>query len=133
MYYHDVSMHMTNVGEKSNRLKQGSKRKLGSLTMEAIEKHVRKATDEAAKSLGGIIAYWLDNVKGAQSVDIRPYRHPPTQKDAIEAIVKELLEAEIIKPIQQLNKKTIKDKFSIPFIEELIDELHGASVLSKLE
>ena len=31
-------------------------------------------------------------------VNIRPYRHPPTQKDAIEAMVKELLEAGVIKP-----------------------------------
>ncbi|GJZ03382.1 NIN-like protein [Tanacetum coccineum] len=57
MYNHDVSMHMTNVGEKSNRLKQGSKRKVDSLTMEAIEKHIGKATDEAAKSLGGKSSY----------------------------------------------------------------------------
>ncbi|GJX46130.1 hypothetical protein Tco_0271320 [Tanacetum coccineum] len=57
MYNHDVSMHVTNVGEKSNRLKQGSKRKVDSLTMEAIEKHVGKATDEAAKGLGGKSSY----------------------------------------------------------------------------
>ncbi|PWA85645.1 NIN-like protein [Artemisia annua] len=57
MYDHDVSMHMTNVGEKSNSLKQGSKRKLYSLTMEAAEKHVGKPTDEAANSLGGKSSY----------------------------------------------------------------------------
>ncbi|GKE78148.1 hypothetical protein Tco_1544268, partial [Tanacetum coccineum] len=32
-------------------------------------------------------------IEGDLLVNIRPYRHPPTQKDAIEAMVKELLEA----------------------------------------
>ncbi|GJW11766.1 putative mitochondrial protein [Tanacetum coccineum] len=37
-------------------------------------------------------------LEGIQPVNIRPYRHPPTQKDAIEAMVRELLEAWVIKP-----------------------------------
>ncbi|GKD80508.1 reverse transcriptase, partial [Tanacetum coccineum] len=96
-------------------------------------------------------------VEGALPVNIRPYRHPPTQKDAIESMVKELLEAGVIKkshspfasPIvmvkkkdnswrmcvdyRQLNKQTVKDKFPIPIIEELIDELHGSKLFTKLD
>ncbi|PWA47683.1 hypothetical protein CTI12_AA343190 [Artemisia annua] len=96
-------------------------------------------------------------LEGAVPVNIRPYKHPPTQKDAIESMVKELLEAGVIKkshspfssPIvmvkkkdnswrmcvdyRQLNKQTVKDKFPIPIIEELIDELHGSKVFTKLD
>lgn len=96
-------------------------------------------------------------IAGANPVNIRPYRHPPNQKDAIELMVKELLDAGVIRashspfssPIvmvkkkdgswrmcvdyRQLNKSTVKDKFPIPVIEELIDELQGAQVFSKLD
>ncbi|GJY66503.1 ty3-gypsy retrotransposon protein [Tanacetum coccineum] len=95
--------------------------------------------------------------EGILLVNIRPYKNPPTQKDAIELIVKELLETRVIRnsyspfssPIvmvnkkdgtwrmcidyRQLNKHKIKDKFPIPMIEDLIDELHGAQFFSKLD
>ncbi|GKB96291.1 reverse transcriptase [Tanacetum coccineum] len=66
----------------------------------------------------------------APSINIRPYRHPPVQKDAIELMVMELLEAGTIR---QLNKYTIKDKYPKPVIEELFDELSGAKVFSKMD
>ncbi|GKA12045.1 putative mitochondrial protein [Tanacetum coccineum] len=52
-------------------------------------------------------------VEGALLVNFRPYRHPPTQKDAIESMVKEILEARVIKkshspfasPIVMVKKK----------------------------
>nr|GEW60503.1 gypsy/Ty3 retroelement polyprotein [Tanacetum cinerariifolium] len=51
--------------------------------------------------------------EGVTSINIRPYRYPPAQKDTIE--------------------QTVKDKFPRPVIKELIDELHGSKVFSKLD
>ena len=39
-------------------------------------------------------------VPNTPPVNIRPYRHPPVQKDAIELMVKELLDSGVIRPSQ---------------------------------
>nr|GEX89225.1 transposon Ty3-G Gag-Pol polyprotein [Tanacetum cinerariifolium] len=59
-----------------------------------------------------------------QPVNIKPYRHPPVQKDVIERMCVDY---------RQLNKYTIKHKVLIPIIEELVDELGGAVTVSKLK
>ncbi|GJR15183.1 reverse transcriptase [Tanacetum coccineum] len=73
-------------------------------------------------------------IPNAQPVNIRPYRHPPMQKEAIEFIVNELLDSEVIKPSNSpFASPIVMDKFPIPIIEELIEELHGATIFSKLD
>ncbi|GKD04533.1 retrotransposon-related protein, partial [Tanacetum coccineum] len=68
--------------------------------------------------------------EGIKLIYSRPYRHPPTQKDAIEVMVKELLESGVIRPSQ--------NPFSSPVVMvkkkyELIDELQGSQYFSKLD
>ncbi|XP_042051368.1 uncharacterized protein LOC121796622 [Salvia splendens] len=94
---------------------------------------------------------------GSEPINIRPYKYAAQQKDAIESMLKEMLEAGVIQhsrssyasPIvlvkkkdgswqmcvdyRSLNANTVKDKYPIPVIEELLDELGGAGWFSKID
>lgn len=94
---------------------------------------------------------------GSQPTCLRPYRYGALQKDVIEKLTQELLDAGVIQcshspfstPVVLVRKKdnswrmcidyrglnsiTVKDKFPIPVIEEFLEELHGASVFTKLD
>jgi hypothetical protein len=89
--------------------------------------------------------------------NIHPYRHPFSQKNEIEKMVQELLNTGVIRrsmspyssPVVMvmkkegswhmctdfctLNKLTIKDKFPIPVIDDLLDELSAVQFFTKLD
>ena len=95
--------------------------------------------------------------EGSQPINLRPYRHTGLQKDIVEKIVTEMLDSGIIQhntspfasPVvlvkkkddtwrlcvdyRALNKMTIKDKFPIPIVEELLEELGRATVFFKVD
>jgi len=94
---------------------------------------------------------------GAPPINIRPYKYSPAQKDEIERQITEILKNGIIKPSQipyaspvllvkkkdgtwrfcvdyrHLNAQPIKNKHPMPIVDELIDELAGATWFTKLD
>lgn len=92
-----------------------------------------------------------------QAIITTPYRHPKAYRDEIEQAIHELLALEHTKPssspfassvvlmkknigtlhmcidYQALNKKTLKNCYPIPWIDELMDGLRGSKFFSKID
>ena len=103
------------------------------------------------------IEFAIDVVPGATPASITPYRMAPVELKELKLQLQEWLEKGFIHPsvspwgapvllvkkkdstlwlcvdYRQLNKMTVKNKYPLPMIDDLFDQLKGASVFSKID
>ena len=103
------------------------------------------------------IEFAIDVVQGATPASIAPYRMAPLELKELKLQLQELLEKGFIRssvspwgaPVlffkkkdgtlrlcidyRQLNKLTIKNKYLLPRIDDLFDQMKGASIFSKID
>ena len=103
------------------------------------------------------IEFCIDVVPGTDPISMPPYRMAPAELKELNEQLKELLDKGFIKPslspwgalvlfvkkkdgslrlcidYRQLNKVTIKNKYPLPRIDDLFDQLQGARCFSKID
>jgi len=103
------------------------------------------------------IDFSIDLIPGVGPMSAVPYRMAPTKLAKLKKEIEDLLEKKFIRPsaspwgapvllvkkkdgssrlcidYRQLNKLTIKNKYPLPRIDDLLDQLRGAGVFSKID
>ncbi|GAU10196.1 hypothetical protein TSUD_418680, partial [Trifolium subterraneum] len=103
------------------------------------------------------IEFSIDLVPGSQPISVAPYRMSPLELRELKSQLEELLQKHFIRPsvspwgapvllvkkkdgtmrlcidYRQLNKVTIKNKYLLPRIDDLLDQLRGATIFSKID
>ena len=123
---------------------------------------VREIGDVFSKELPGLplekeIEFNVELLPGTSPISIAPYRMAPTELKELKAQLQDLLDKGFIRPstspwgapvlfvkkkdgtlrlcidYRQLNKVTIKNKYPLPRIDDLFDQLQGAEYFSKID
>ncbi len=103
------------------------------------------------------IDFGIDLLPGTEPISIPPYRMAPAELRELKEQLKDLLEKGFIRPsvspwgapvlfvrkkdgtlrmcidYRQLNRVTIKNKYPLPRIDDLFDQLQGAKYFSKID
>jgi len=103
------------------------------------------------------VEFSIDLIPGIGPVSMAPYRMSPAELVEFKKQIEELMAKQFIRPstspwgapvllvkkkdgssclcvdYKQLNKMTIKNKYPLPRIDDMMDQLHGSSVFSKID
>ena len=103
------------------------------------------------------VDFEIETIPGAAPISIAPYRMAPSELKELKKQLEELLEKGFIRPstspwgapvlfvkkkdgsmrlcidYRQLNRVTVKNKYPLPRIDDLLDQLRGATVFSKID
>ncbi|KAG8503420.1 hypothetical protein CXB51_001332 [Gossypium anomalum] len=103
------------------------------------------------------VKFGIELIPGTTPISIAPYRMAPTELKELKAQLQELTDRGFVQPsyspwgapvlfvkkkngsmricidYRQLNKVTIKNKYSLPPIDDLFDQLKGATIFSKID
>ncbi|KAL0447298.1 UNVERIFIED_CONTAM: Transposon Ty3-I Gag-Pol polyprotein, partial [Sesamum latifolium] len=123
---------------------------------------VREFPDVFPEELPGLpphreVDFEIETIPGAAPISIAPYRMAPSELKELKKQLEELLDKGFIRPsispwgapvlfvkkkdgsmrlcidYRQLNRITIKNKYPLPQIDDLLDQLKGATVFSKID
>ena len=123
---------------------------------------VREFTDVFPEELPGLppdreVSFEIDLIPGSAPVSKAPYRKAPAELKELQVQLQELLDKGFIRPshspwgapvlfvkkkdgslrmcidYRELNKLTIKNKYPLPKIDDLFDQLKGAANFSKID
>ncbi|GJX68148.1 putative reverse transcriptase domain-containing protein [Tanacetum coccineum] len=97
---------------------------------------VRDFLDVFPEDLPGLpltrqVEFQIDLVPGTAPVARVPYRLAPSEMKEFSEQLKELSDKGFIRP--KLNKLTVKNRYPLPRIDDLFDQLQGSSVYSKID
>ncbi|GJS27226.1 putative reverse transcriptase domain-containing protein [Tanacetum coccineum] len=101
---------------------------------------VRDFVDVFPEDLSGLppqrqVEFRIDLIPGAMPVAKSPYRLAPSKMKELSGQLQELQDKDFIRPSHspELNKLTVKNRYPLPRIDDLFDQLQGSRFFSKID